>query len=60
MPTHSLGAYAYAIWGGALHGFAIATFFMWSIGSPLTQTLTLAIFSKILADHPQGMWMGAS
>lgn len=30
---------------------------MWSIGSPLTQTLTLSIFSKILADHPQGMWM---
>jgi len=54
----SIGAYIFSIWGSAFSGFAVATIFMWSIGSPLTQTLTLAIFSKILADHPQGMWMG--
>jgi len=38
--------------------FTIGTFFIWTVGSPITQTLVLSSFSKILGSQPQGLWMG--
>lgn len=37
--------------------FALGSFWLWSVGSPVTQTLTLSLFSKALGDRPQGVWM---
>jgi len=38
--------------------FTIGTFLIWTLGSPITQTLILSSFSKILGSQPQGLWMG--
>eukprot|EP00211_Chloroparvula_japonica_P001426 CAMPEP_0119125682 /NCGR_PEP_ID=MMETSP1310-20130426/4875_1 /TAXON_ID=464262 /ORGANISM="Genus nov. species nov., Strain RCC2339" /LENGTH=566 /DNA_ID=CAMNT_0007115775 /DNA_START=239 /DNA_END=1936 /DNA_ORIENTATION=+ len=38
--------------------FALGCFFIWSIGSPLSQTMLISSFSRLLGSRPQGKWQG--
>lgn len=38
--------------------FLVGAGLVWSIGAPVTQTLVISTFSKILGTKPQGTWMG--
>lgn len=38
--------------------FTIGTVLIWSIASPICQTLTISSFSKMLGSKPQASWMG--
>ena len=38
--------------------FFAGAFFIWSVGSPIAQTVIISTFSKILGSQPQGTMMG--
>jgi len=44
--------------GVGLAQFIIGASLIWSIGSPISQTIILSAFSKILGSKPQGAMMG--
>jgi len=47
-------------WGGSvgLWRFIIGAGMIWSLGSPISQTLVISAFSKMLGGKPQGTMMG--
>ncbi|RLO11289.1 hypothetical protein DYB28_005269 [Aphanomyces astaci] len=46
------------LWPLSFNAMALGIFFVWSVGSPLITTVSLAAFSKILGSRQQGTWMG--
>ena len=56
----SLGSFLIlpSTFGKTLYGFVPAVLFIWSIGSPITQTLTISSYSEMMGSKPQGAAMG--
>ncbi|ETV96641.1 hypothetical protein, variant [Aphanomyces invadans] len=38
--------------------FCTAIYLVWSVGGPLLTAVSVAAFSKLLGNQPQGLWMG--